>query len=67
MCTSCKGTLGSSPGNLLQTKNTGEAISGHFAKRLPELCLFAAVSEENVPNYVFLLNVFEHKIEKIMP
>ena len=33
---------------------------------LPELCLFAAVSEEEVPIYFFLLNVFEHKIEVIM-
>ena len=31
-----------------------------------ELCLFAAVSEEKVPIYSFLLNVFEHKIEVIM-
>ena len=30
---------------------------------LPELCLFAAISEEKVPIYFFfLLNVFEHKI-----
>ena len=36
---------------------------------LPELCLFAAVSEEKVPIFFFfffLLNVFEHKIEVIM-
>ena len=33
---------------------------------LPELCLFAAISEEEVPIYFFLLNVFEHKIEVIM-
>ena len=33
---------------------------------LPELCPFAAVSEEKVPVYFFLLNVFEHKIEVIM-
>ena len=60
-----------SPRKILKTKNAGEAISGHFAKRfkvsnLPELCLFAAVSEEKVPINFFLLNVFEHKIEVIM-
>ena len=33
---------------------------------LPELCLFIAVSEEKVPIYFFLLNVFEHKTEVIM-
>ena len=35
---------------------------------LPELCLFAAISEEKVTIYFifFLLNVFEHKIEVIM-
>ena len=34
---------------------------------LPELCLFAAVSEEEVLIYFFfLLNVFELKIEVIM-
>ena len=32
----------------------------------PELCLFAAVSEEKVPIYFFLSNVFEHKTEAIM-
>ena len=40
----------SSTGKKMKTKNAGEAISDHFAKRfkvskLPELCLFAAVSE----------------------
>ena len=34
--------------------------------KLPHLCLFATVSEEKVPIYFFLLNVFEHKIEVIM-
>ena len=34
--------------------------------KLPELGLFAAVSDENVPLNFFLLNVFEHKIEVIM-
>ena len=62
----------SSTGKKMKTKNAGEAIAGHFAKRfkvskLPELCLFAAVSEEKVPIYFFfLLNVFEHKIDVIM-
>ena len=42
----------------------GEAIIGHFAMRikvsnLPELCLFADVSEEKVPIYSMLLNVLE--------
>ena len=47
------------PRNILKTKNAREAISGHFAKRFkvsnsPELCLFAAVSEEKVPINVSL-------------
>ena len=44
------------PRKILKTKNA-EAISGYFAKRkvsnLPELCLFATVSEEKVPIYFF--------------
>ena len=66
------GCGGPSPEKKLKTKSAGEGISGHFFKalkvsNLPELCLFAAVSEEKVPIYFFLINVFEHKIEMIMP
>ena len=55
---------GGTPGEILKTKNAGEAISGHFAfaikiSNLPALCLFADVSEEKVPIYSMLLNVFE--------
>ena len=55
----------------MKTKNAGDAKSGHFAKcfkvsNLPELFLFAAVSEEKVPIYFFPLNVFEHRTEVIM-
>ena len=31
---SCMVVRGASPGEMLKTKNTGEAISGHFAMRL---------------------------------
>ena len=63
---------GSSPGKKLKTKSAREGISGHYFKalkvsNLPELCLFAAVSEEKVPIYFFLINIFEHKTEVIMP
>ena len=52
------------PGEILKSKNAGEAISGHFAMKVsnsPELCLFADVAEENLklPIYSMLLNVFE--------
>ena len=33
---------------------------------LLEVCLFAAISEEKVPIYYFLLNVFDHQIEVVM-
>ena len=55
---------GGTPGEILKTKNAGEAIPGHFAvaneiSNLPELCLFADVWEEKVRIYSMLLNVFE--------
>ena len=74
MWTACKGggVQGSSPGIILKTKNAGEAISGHFAKRLksqiyltyhmPICSWFRGES----PHYFFLLNVFKHRIEVIM-
>ena len=60
---SCMGVRGASPGEILKTKNAGKAISGHFAillksQNLPELCIFADVSEEKVSIYSMLLNVF---------
>ena len=57
---SCRVIQGTSPGEILKPMNAGKAISGHFAVSiLPELCLFADVSEEKVPIYSMLLNVFE--------
>ena len=64
--TSSRVVRGASPGKILKTKNAWEAISGHLQyahdkslSNLPELCLFADVSEEKVPIYSMLLNVFE--------
>ena len=67
MCTSCRGVRGFSPGKILKTKNAGEAISGHFAKRfkvsnLPELIPYCSCFRRESPHLFFLLNVFEHNI-----
>ena len=64
---------GGTPGTILKTKNAGEAISGHFAKRLKSqiylnyayLQLFQRRRSPFI-YFFFLLNVFEHKIEVIM-
>ena len=61
---SCRVVRGATPGEILKTKNAGEAILDHFAfaikiSNLPELCIFADVSEEKVPIYSMLLNGFK--------
>ena len=59
-----QGCRWTSPGEILKTKNAQKAISGQFCiaikvSNLPEVCLSADVSEEKVPIYSMLLNVFE--------
>ena len=76
MCTCWVGAGGGVSGVLPLKKNENQEcrrshIRSFFkaltVSNLPELCLFAAISEEKVPIYFFfLLNVFEHKIEMIM-
>ena len=67
------GVRGPSPWKILKTKNTGEAICGHFAMQLksydylnlPEFSLFLAVSEKKV-TICMLLSVFKYNTEVFM-
>ena len=55
---SCRVVRGASPGEILKTKNAGEAIRSFCnaikVSNLPELRLFADISEEKIPIYSML-------------